>query len=89
MKGLGRDSLIGAWAKGNILYYMPYAAYDMSNICHINATFSMFISKNIKGEMISPGNYNPPFEWKDGSGPGSMVRPWSISYGAYQMVHFN
>ena len=22
--------------------------------------------------MISPGNYNPPFEWKDGSGQGSI-----------------
>ena len=49
-------------------------------ICHINATFSMFINKNIKGEMISPGNYNPPFEWKDGSGPGSMVRPVVTSF---------
>ena len=62
-------------------------------ICHINATFSMFINKNIKGEMISPGNYNPPFEWKDGSGPGFMVRPvvtsfiWPIWYGPYRMVH--
>ena len=49
---------------GTYALYSESGPYDMDHIIRI----IWYDIKNFKGEMISPGNYNPPFEWKDGSG---------------------